>query len=104
MVRRGDVGEAGAMERTHQEIARAADAVACEHTAGSVSAMRGRRKPDDQQARARVAETGHGAAPVDFVAKGATLLARDARAVLAQTWAPFARDDGLAHCSERRVV
>ena len=52
VLRRGDVREAGAMERGHQEIARAADAVAGEHAAGAVGAVRRGRETDDQQTRA----------------------------------------------------
>ena len=47
-----DVGEARAMERRHQEIARAAGAVAGEDAAGAVGAVRRRRQPDDEQPRA----------------------------------------------------
>jgi len=49
------VREAGAIERGVEEIA---GAVAGEHPAGTVAAVRGRRETDDQHARARVAEAG----------------------------------------------
>ena len=69
MPRRRDVGEAGAVQRRHQEVARAAGAVAGEHAPGAVGAVRGRRERDQQHARARIAEPGHRLAPVDLVAK-----------------------------------
>ena len=46
IVRRGEVGEAGAMERRHQKIAGAAGPVACEHAASPVRAMCCRRQTD----------------------------------------------------------
>ena len=81
MVRRRDVGEAGAVQRGHQEVAGSADAVAGEDAAGAVGAVRRRREADDQQPRPRIAEAGDRLAPVGVVAIGAPLLARDRRAV-----------------------
>ena len=99
-LRRRDVGEAGAVQRGHQEVARAADAVAGEDAAGAVGAVRGRRQADDQQPRARIAEARHRPRPVDVVAKRATLFATDPLAVLTQPRAAFAGDDLFAHnCS-----
>ena len=47
-----DIGEAGAVQRRHQKVAGAADAVAGEDPAGAVGAVRRRRETDEQQARA----------------------------------------------------
>ena len=91
MLRGGDVRETGAMQRGHQEVAGPADAVAGEDAAGAVGAVRGRRQPDDQQARARIAEPGHRSRPVGVVAKGPALLAADPLAVLPQPRTPLAR-------------
>ena len=79
MLRRRDVRETGAVQRGHQEIAGAAGAVAGEDAAGAIRAVSRRREADDQQPRARVAETGNGFAPVDLVAIRAPLVARDLR-------------------------
>src|SRR6266508_423172 len=48
VLRGGDVREAGAMERRHQEIPGAASAVAGEDAAGAVGAVRGGGEADDQ--------------------------------------------------------
>ena len=64
---RRDVGEAGAMQRRHQEVAGAADAVAGEHAAGAVGAVRRGRQADEQQPRVGIAEARHRAAPVGLV-------------------------------------
>ena len=93
MLRRRDVREAGAMQRRHQEVARAADAVAGEHAAGPVGAVRGRREADDEQPGARIAEAGNRPGPVGLVAIRAPLLASDARAVRAQARTALAGDD-----------
>ena len=81
------------MERRHQEVAGAADAVAGEYAAGAVGAVRGRRKADEQEPRTRIAEARDRLAPVDVVAKRASLLARDPRAVRAQPLAAVAGND-----------
>src|SRR5688572_18986846 len=91
------------MQRAHQKIARAAGAVAGEDAAGAIGAMRRRREADDEQARARIAEAGDGAAPVRFVTKGAPLFARDAGAVLTQPRTAIARHDCVAHRRQTTV-
>ena len=53
--------------------------VAGEHAPGPVRAVGGRRQPDQQQPRVRIAEAGHRAAPVGLVAVGGLLLARRSR-------------------------
>ena len=65
-------------------------AVAGEHAARPVGAVRGRRETDEQQARVRVAEAGHGPAPVRVVAMRALLLARHGRQYVAQARTAFA--------------
>src|SRR5919201_6434757 len=81
------------MQRRHQEIAGTADAVAGEHAAGAVRAVRRRREADEQQARVGITEPGYGPAPVDLIAKRAPLLPRNPRAVVAEPRAEFAGDD-----------
>ena len=71
VTRRGDVGEARAMQRRHQEVAGAAVAIAGEHAAGAIGAMRRGREADEQQTRRRIAEAGHRPAPIGVVAVGA---------------------------------
>src|ERR1041385_8598168 len=63
MCGRGHVGEAGAMERRHQKIARAADTITSEHAAGAVGTMRRGRESYDQEARVGIAEARNRAAP-----------------------------------------
>ena len=97
MLRGRDVGEAGAMERGHQEVARAADAVAGEHAAGPVGAVGGRRQADDQQPRAADRRSRAPAAPSRSSSRKARRFSRPtALAVLAQARAALARDDRLA--------
>src|SRR5947207_6507925 len=89
------------MECGHQEISRPACAVAGKDTAGAVGAMAGRCEPDDEHARARIAEAGNRARPVGVLAKGAALLLADASTVAAQARAALARHDPLARTIER---
>src|SRR5205814_582944 len=84
----------------HQEIARAAGAVAGEHAARSVRAVRGGCEPDDEQPRAWIAEPWHRSSPVCVVAERASLLASDALAVGAQTRATIARHDRAVHVDQ----
>ncbi len=84
------------MERRHQEIARAADAVAGEDPAGAVRAVRGRRQPDDEQPRAGSPNPGTGRAQYVSCAEGASFLDADPLAVLAQTRAALAGDNRVA--------
>src|SRR6476661_5440613 len=53
-----DVGEAGAVQRTHEEVARGPHAVAGEDAPRPIGAMSSGREPDDEQPRGRIAETG----------------------------------------------
>ena len=93
ILRRREVGESGAMERSHQEVAGSADAVSGEDAARTVRAVRRRRKTNDQQARQRIAESRNRPAPVDVIAIGAPLRPRNVPAVCAQTRAASAGSD-----------
>jgi hypothetical protein len=81
----GEVRESGAIQRRHEEVARTAGAVACEHTSRAIGAVRSRRQPDQQQPRIGIAEARHRTSPVLIGAVRALLLASDSTAVLAQT-------------------
>jgi hypothetical protein len=102
MVRRGDVGETGAVKRAHQKITGAADTVAREHTSGAIRPVRGGGETDEQHPRARIAEAGHRPAPVRVAAIRAPLLARNRRAVLAQPRTALAGHNRVAHDNQRR--
>ena len=67
------VGEAGAVHRPEQPVARA---IAGEHAPGPVAAVGRRREADDEDLRGRVAEARHRAAPVVLVGVGRPLLGR----------------------------
>jgi hypothetical protein len=73
------IGEACAMELLVQEIPRA---VAREHAARTVGAVRGGREPDDDEVGFGIAKGRHGTAPVGPIAIRAALGARDFLAVL----------------------
>ena len=92
------------MQRRHQEIAGAADAVAGEDAPGAIRAVRRRRQPDQQQPRPRIAEARHRPAPVDVVAIRAPLLDRNLRAVLTQSWTALAGDDLIAGAEQPNLV
>ena len=72
--RRRLVGEARAVHRGEQPVARA---VAGEHAPGAVAAVRRGRQAEDEHARRRVAEARDRAAPVLLVGERGALLARD---------------------------
>src|SRR6266849_6606559 len=97
MLGRGDVGEPGAVERRHEEVARAAGAVAGEHAPRPVRAMCCRGETEDQQPRARIAEAWNRLGPVRLVAERSALFAPDPLAMLAQPRAAMAGDDGVAN-------
>jgi hypothetical protein len=78
------------VQRAEQPVARA---IAREHAPGAVAAVRRRREAEHVHACARVAEAGHGPAPVVLVAEGGPLLARDPLAPLDQARAAPAPDD-----------
>ena len=82
-----EIGEAGAVQGAHQEVARA---VAREDAPGPVAAVGGRGQADDQEARAGVAEARHRAAPIGLVTVGSLLFGGDLRAVVPQAGASLA--------------
>ena len=89
----GRAGEAGAVQRGEEEVARP---VAGEHPAGAVRAVGGRRQAEQQHARVRVAEARQRAAPVGLAGEGRPLLARDPLAPGDEPRAaPAGRDPGL---------
>ena len=75
------VGQAGAVQRREQEVA---GAVAGEHPAGPVAAVRGGRQPDDHHPRPRRAPTRNRPAPVRLVGERLALDDRDLFAPLDQ--------------------
>src|SRR5215467_6141123 len=83
-MRRRHVGEARAVQRRHQKIARATDAVPGENPSRAVRAMRRRCETDDQQSRVGIAESRYWTRPVGVVAERAALLATDLLAVLSK--------------------
>jgi len=94
--RGADVGEAGLVQRRHQEVARSADAVAGEHASGSVGAVRRGSETDDEQSRSGIAESGHRLRPVDLLCVRPALLAPDPLAIPPEPRALFTRDDGVS--------
>src|SRR5439155_19938243 len=95
---RGLVGEAGAMERAEDPVARA---IARGDAPGAVPAVGGGREPDEEHPRVGLAEPGNGTRPVVLVAVRGPLLATDRLAPLDQPRAPAALDDLRGHAGER---
>ena len=104
MLRGRDVGEAGAMERGHQEVAGPADAVAGEDAAGSIRAVRRRREAEDEQPRARGSPNRARAAPSTMSSRKARRFSRATRAVVAQPRTAFARNDRVVDGVQRGFV
>jgi len=94
-LRRRHVGEAVVVERSHQEITRAAPTVAGEHASRTVAAVGGWRQAEDQDSGERIAESRDGTAPVRVASERGPLLACDALTVLAQTRTAVAGHDPL---------
>ena len=88
------------VERGHQEVARAATAVAGEGSPRPVGAVRRGREGDEQDPGVRVAKSRHGLSPVGLVTVGGSLLAGDQLTVVPQPRAPAAGDDGGPGCRE----
>ena len=84
------VREPDRVHRREQEVARR---VAGEHPPGPVAAVRGRRQPDEQDPRVRIAEPRHRPAPVRLVAEARHLLAGDLLPPRDEPRAATARDD-----------
>jgi len=76
-------GEPRAVKHAVEDVARA---VAGEHAAGAVGAVRSRREPENHDVGARVAEGRHGFSPIFPVEVGATLGAGDAGDIVAEAW------------------
>jgi hypothetical protein len=92
-----DVRKARAVQGRHQEIA---GAVSREDSARAIGSMRSRSKPDQQQSRVRIAETGHGQSPVRVETVCALLLRCNTPAVLSQPRTAFARHDCAMNLNE----
>jgi hypothetical protein len=103
MSRRWNAGEARIMHRAHQEIARAARAVAGEDAARAIRAMRRGRQADNQQTRVRITKTRHRFAPIDVVTVRGFLLYGDALTVRAQALAALARNDVALNVGQRAL-
>ena len=79
--------EAGSVQNAVQEVA---GTISGKHTSCSISAMCGRRQTKNQHPGRRVAERGHGLAPVVPVEKSAAFGNRDFAAMTEETGAFFA--------------
>jgi len=97
MIGRRLVGEAGAMHRPVQPVARA---VTGEHPPGAVGAVRGGGQSEHEHARLRVAEAGHAATPVVVVAVGGALDHADLLPPSHQAGADAARGDLAGHAAK----
>src|SRR5262249_55651886 len=84
------IGEPGGVQRREEEVAAA---IAGEHPAGAVPAVRGGSEADQPEACVPIAETRNGAAPVLLVAELAALGLCDRFAVRNQARAAAAIDD-----------
>jgi hypothetical protein len=82
------------MERRHQKIAGAADAVAGEDAAGTVGAVRCGREADEKHPRAQISKTWDRPAPVHIIYICAPFFARDPGAVRAEPRTAIAGHDG----------
>jgi hypothetical protein len=89
----GLVCEAGAMERGHQEIARAARAISGEDATRAIGAVGRRREADDQHAGERIAESRNRSSPVRVAEVRTTFFACDTLTVRPKAWASLARHD-----------
>jgi hypothetical protein len=81
------------MEGAHQEIAGAADAVSRKHASRPIGAVSRRSESDNQHPGPWIPEPRHRARPIDFIPKGASLLAPDALTIRPQSRAALAGDD-----------
>ena len=84
------VGEPDRVQRSEEEVARR---IAGEDPTGPVAAVRRRRESEQQDARIRVTEAGHGTRPVGLVAEAGDLLAGHPLAPLDQPRAATALHD-----------
>ena len=65
---------ARSLDEAIEAMSTGARPIAGEHPARSVGAVSGRREPDDQASRMRVAEPGHRSSPVRFIGERAPFL------------------------------
>jgi len=98
---RGLAGEAGAMERGEEEVARA---IPGEDTPGAVRAVRGGRETENRDPRPRVAEPGDRSPPVPLAGIRGALLARNLLPPGDQPRAAPAALDLLGQRRERSVA
>lgn len=96
-----DAREAVAVQRAHQEVTGASDAVTGEDAARAIRAVRGGREAENQYPRARIAESRDRLAPISLVSIRGLLLGRDPPAVLAESRAALAGDDLLMNLAQR---
>jgi hypothetical protein len=92
------------VQRGHQKIPRATEAIAREDAPGSVGAMGRRRQADDEQSSARIAEAGDRLAPIRLVAEGTALFPRDLGTKAAKARTPIAVDDRVVNLKQRRLT
>src|SRR5512132_3153102 len=95
---RRPVREAGAMQRREQEVPRA---IAREDPPRPVTSMRGRRKPEDEDPRVRVAESRHRPPPVRLVREAGHLVPGDLLAPGDEPWASATHDDVVPEIVQR---
>ena len=104
MRRRGDVGKPGPVERGHEEVARAPNAIPGKDPPSSVGTVRRRGKAQNQDTRQRIAESRDGLPPIFLIPIRRALLDRNALAVRAQPGAALARDDGGGDQRQRALA
>ena len=92
------VREAGPMKRRVEKVARG---VAGEDAAGAVAAVRGGSEAHHEQARLRVAETGHRPGPVGLVPITGDFHSSGLRAPAAKPWALLATHDVVTNSGKR---
>jgi hypothetical protein len=93
-------GFGGKAELVQDGIHEVAGAIASEGSAGAVGSVGAGGEAEDEDAGSGIAEAGDGAGPVGLVDVGATFGFADAAAVVAETGAAFAGDDGLVNLLE----
>jgi hypothetical protein len=102
VLRGRNVRETIDVHSAHQEITRSERPVTGEHATSAVGAVRGWRKPNDQNSGARITKTGDRPSPVGLVAMCGFLLRCDALAVSTQALAVVAIDNLLMNVAECR--
>ena len=92
------IGETGFPERAIEKFT---GAVAGEHAASSIRAVRSRGEADDEKPRIRIPETGNGPTPIGFAAIGAPLDAADFFAMRDQARTAATSNDARVEPGER---